>query len=171
MKRACGIALAVCAAVAWSGTTAPAGDVVGWRGDGSGSFPDATPPTEWSKTENVVWKTPMPAHSNASPVIVGDRILVCADPDTLICVNKADGKVLWSKPNDLKSIYSDEEWETVKKRQAELKALTGEYNKARGAERKIRSQLSLSTQKGRDRHTAGLKKRWERAKAAAEKKG
>jgi hypothetical protein len=47
---------------------------VGWRTDGTGRYPDAQPPTEWSAQSNVVWKTPLPKPSNATPILVGDRL-------------------------------------------------------------------------------------------------
>ncbi|HCN08111.1 MAG TPA: hypothetical protein DIT01_09270, partial [Lentisphaeria bacterium] len=62
--------------------------VVGWRTDGTGEYPDAKPVTTFSEAENVVWKTPLPATSNATPVITGNRIFVCSEPTTLICVAK-----------------------------------------------------------------------------------
>ena len=86
-------AVAVCmvlAAACW----AHAQPVVGWRTDGTGRYPDADPPITWSAQENVVWKTPMPDWSNATPVVVGDRIFVCSEPADLICVRAADG-TLW----------------------------------------------------------------------------
>ena len=69
---------------------------VGWRGDGTGVYPDAQPPVKWSATENVLWKTPLPGKSNASPILVEDRIFVCAEPSTLLCVSAKDGAILWS---------------------------------------------------------------------------
>jgi outer membrane protein assembly factor BamB len=67
--------------------------------DGTGNFPDARPPLDWSATRNVAWSTAMPSWSNASPILVGGRIFVLSEPDTLICVNAADGKILWQKAN------------------------------------------------------------------------
>jgi hypothetical protein len=69
---------------------------IGFRGDGTGNFPDANPPVKWSATENVVWKTPMPGRSNSQPIVVGDRVFTCSEPSTLLCVSAADGKILWS---------------------------------------------------------------------------
>ena len=37
----------------------------------------------------------MAAFSNAIPVIVGDKIFTCAEPAVLLCINKADGEILW----------------------------------------------------------------------------
>ena len=62
--------------------------VVGWRSDGSGVFPGTTPPTRWSQTENVRWFTELPGRSNAQPIIVGDRVFLCAEPFTLLCLNR-----------------------------------------------------------------------------------
>ena len=72
---------------------------VGWRTDGTGRYPEADPPVKWSATENVLWKTPMPSWSNATPVLVGDRLLVCSEPTTLLCVRLSDGAILWQKTN------------------------------------------------------------------------
>mgnify|MGYP001186242413 CR=1 FL=1 len=69
---------------------------IGFRGDGTGSFPDPKPPVKWSATENVLWKTPMPKRCNGSPIVVGDRVFTCSEPSTLLCVSASDGKILWS---------------------------------------------------------------------------
>jgi outer membrane protein assembly factor BamB len=73
----------------------PLPDGRGWRGDGSGVYPDAHPPLHWSSTANVVWRTPMPSRSNATPVPFGDRVFVTAEPDLVMAVRAADGAILW----------------------------------------------------------------------------
>lgn len=75
-------------------TQAPA---VGWRGDGSGVFPLSDPPIDFSPTENVVWKVALPSTSNATPVVVGDRVFVTAEPTTLMALRTEDGAVLWQR--------------------------------------------------------------------------
>jgi len=77
---------------------APPG-TVGWRTDGTGAYPQAKPPRTWAADQHIVWKTRMPGWSNATPVIIGDKLLVCSEPATLMCVNLADGKILWQKDN------------------------------------------------------------------------
>jgi outer membrane protein assembly factor BamB len=79
-----------------------AGDVIGWRTDGSGSYPKAEPPLEWSPTKNVVWSTPM-KYGVSHPVLLGERIYICSEPATLICLNRKDGEILWQKT----SSYAD----------------------------------------------------------------
>lgn len=67
---------------------------VGWRTDGTGLYPQAEPPATWAADKNVIWATPMPGWSNATPILVGDKIFVCSEPTALLCVSAADGKVL-----------------------------------------------------------------------------
>lgn len=67
---------------------------VGWRGDGTGQHPTAQPPLKWSATENVLWKTEVGAGSS-SPIIVGGKVLLTAEPDALVCLDAATGKDLW----------------------------------------------------------------------------
>ena len=78
--------------------SAPVGaEPVGWRMDGDGRYPDANPPIHWSPDDNVVWKTAMPAWSNASPVLwaEGGRLFVCSEPDQIMAVDENDGAILW----------------------------------------------------------------------------
>ncbi len=72
----------------------------GWRGDGSGRFPDARPVAVWSAEKNVLWKTDLPGGSPACPILVEDRLLVASDPARLICLRASDGKPLWEKGHD-----------------------------------------------------------------------
>jgi outer membrane protein assembly factor BamB len=70
---------------------------VGWRGDGSGRFPDAKPPAKWGEDTNLLWKASLPGNSFGSPIVVGDNLLVASDPTELLCVRRSDGKVVWKK--------------------------------------------------------------------------
>jgi outer membrane protein assembly factor BamB len=72
----------------------------GWRGDGSGQYALAKPPTKWSAKENVLWKTEVGAGAS-SPVLVGSRVFITAEPDLLICVDADTGKELWRQANKL----------------------------------------------------------------------
>ena len=74
-----------------------AADIPGWRGDGNGRYPAATPPIIWAKTTNVIWKCPLPAYSASSPILVGERLYLCAETNTLICVDANKGAILWQK--------------------------------------------------------------------------
>jgi outer membrane protein assembly factor BamB len=92
----------------------PAGKVVGWRGDGTGHYPDANPPTTWTRNEkgekrNILWETKLPCYTWSTPIIVGDRIFTRAEPYDLICLDKMTGKILWIRSHPPVSALSAEE--------------------------------------------------------------
>lgn len=72
-------------------------DVPGFRGDGTGRFPSARPPKSWSDEANVIWKTPLPGRSYASPVLANGRLFVTAEPKTVLCVDSQSGEILWKQ--------------------------------------------------------------------------
>jgi outer membrane protein assembly factor BamB len=47
------------------------------------------------ETRNVVWMTKMTGRSMSQPIVVGDRVFVGANISDLMCLSKADGRVLW----------------------------------------------------------------------------
>ena len=73
-----------------------------WRGptrDGLAA-PGQSLPIQWSETENVLWKVPLPGRGHSSPTVVGERIyLATADPVTksqsVLCLDRKSGKLLW----------------------------------------------------------------------------
>jgi len=71
-----------------------------WRGAKlDGVSTEQRLPTSWSKTENVVWRLPLPGTAGSTPAIWGDRIfLTSADGESLvlICVG-TDGKEQWKR--------------------------------------------------------------------------
>ncbi len=67
----------------------------GWRRNGTGRYPDATPPTEWAAGKNIKWQA-MVGSGNSSPVISGDRVLVTSEPGLIRCLGRTDGKLLWT---------------------------------------------------------------------------
>src|SRR5690606_38409004 len=93
---------------------APAEEWVQFRGPDSSGIGTATGlPTTWGMDQNVVWKTPLPGPGGSSPIIVGDKVFVTSysgyalssdDPGDinalmrhLLCLDRATGKILWSK--------------------------------------------------------------------------
>jgi outer membrane protein assembly factor BamB len=90
---------------------------VGFLGDGGARYPGATPVTTWDVQtgRNIVWKTPLPAWSCASPIVVVGKVFVCAEPHTLLCVEAASGKILWQKANDPLELFPPEEAAAARK--------------------------------------------------------
>jgi outer membrane protein assembly factor BamB len=68
-----------------------------WRFDGNGHFPNIDPPSEWDENKNILWKTPVDIGGYSSPIVVKDRVFVTAEMGSLICLDLADGKILWKK--------------------------------------------------------------------------
>lgn len=80
---------------------------------GNATAPDSNPPTTWSDTENIAWKTELPGRGASSPVVFGNRIFLTAytgfgvdteepgDKEKLrlhvLCFERGSGKLLWDK--------------------------------------------------------------------------
>jgi outer membrane protein assembly factor BamB len=99
---------------------------VGWRTDGTGRYPGAKPPTVWSAEENVAWKVKLPGKSNGSPIVVGERIFVVSDPAEVLCLNAADGEIVWRRSCGLAELYGAEKAAEIT---AETKRLREEKGK------------------------------------------
>lgn len=90
---------------------------VGWRGDGSGRFPGATPPMKWERkrngsgyaTQNILWAAQLPNTALSSPVIAGDRVFVTAGFTDVVCIDKKSGRILWIRSNPEFQCVSDED--------------------------------------------------------------
>jgi outer membrane protein assembly factor BamB len=84
---------------------ANAADWPRFRGsNGTGIAANAKPPTVWSDTRNLNWKTTLPGAGASSPIAWGERVFVtCYSGDVprlqrhLVCVNRRDGRILWAK--------------------------------------------------------------------------
>lgn len=90
----------VCAVFAASSLFAE--DWPAWRGPNRNNIApgNQTPPTAWDEEKNVIWKTEIPGRGHASPVVVGDKILLAtAETDdktqSVVCVDKKSGEQLW----------------------------------------------------------------------------
>lgn len=76
-----------------------AGDIPSWRNGGNGLYPDAKPPLEDGSASESSWTTELSKRANASPILVGDRLFLTAEPASLICVDAKSGELLWQKSN------------------------------------------------------------------------
>ena len=90
---------------------------IGWRGDGSGRYPGATPPTAWERkkngtkyeTQGIAWMTPLPDVGVSCPIVVGQRIFITTEIADLICIDKLTGRIAWIRSNPEFEGYSPEE--------------------------------------------------------------
>ncbi len=109
---------------------------IGWRTNGTGRYPKATPPIEWSQEKNVVWKTKMPGSSYGSPVIVDGKIFVVSDPAELLCLKESDGKILWQKSLSVSKVMGEKKaeqiadaWKKINNRRSQLQREYSELRK------------------------------------------
>lgn len=112
--------MAVTLAGVFSCVVATASDWPRFRGpNGSGICADTEPlPAKWSADENLQWKTELPGAGVSCPIVVGERVFVTCYSGYgldrrdvgemrdlkrhLVCVNRADGKILWKSTVDAK---------------------------------------------------------------------
>ena len=131
--------------------------------NGQSRYPEATPVTKWGTDTNVVWKTPMPSWSNASPVLCGDRLFVCSEPTTIVCVNLSDGKIIWQKSNNYTDILTDA---------AELAKVKEQMKEAEGIkirlDAKVKELNTVEAQSRKNPSDAELKKKVEELRKEAD---
>ncbi|MEA3403622.1 MAG: PQQ-binding-like beta-propeller repeat protein [Armatimonadota bacterium] len=120
---------------------AAADDYVGWRTDGTGEYPDASPVITWSPDENVVWATEMPGSSNSLPIIVGDRLYTCSEPALLLCVDVGSGVIRWQASNEPADVAPPDEVADLEDKTQEFNRLRGELGKVNAELRKVKKQL------------------------------
>lgn len=103
--------------------------------------------------KNIVWVSRLPERSNAPPIVVGDRLFVSAEPDELLCLDKATGEVLWRRLNGLYEATPEAQRAAnpVFKDQvaplAEELARTTDYDKGLELRRKIHDLLVAADEK------------------------
>ncbi len=75
-----------------------------FRGPHSNSVSsDVQPPVTWSESENVAWKVELPGRGPASPIVVGDRVVVTCSSGVnqdrlhVLCFDARTGKREWER--------------------------------------------------------------------------
>ncbi|MCI0683090.1 MAG: PQQ-binding-like beta-propeller repeat protein [Gemmataceae bacterium] len=125
MRRRFLLLPAILAALAATGA-----DWTQFRGPGGlGLSSETGLPATWSSTENIVWRTKLPGPGTSSPIVVGQRIYLTSytgyglqwkkgsdDKEDmnklmrhLVCIDRAGGKILWTK--DFKPALPESKYE------------------------------------------------------------
>lgn len=122
-----------------------------WRGDGTGRYPKARPPIQWSSETNVIWKTALPKWSNASPILEGRRLFVCVEPTTVVCLSAKDGTILWERELSYADIEPPEKREQAMKDQEKAYSLRDEVGRCdkqlKAAKKKLTAEPDSETLK------------------------
>jgi outer membrane protein assembly factor BamB len=67
------------------------------------------PPTVPCENKNILWMTELPHRSNATPIVVGERVFVMSEPDELLCLDKRTGKIVWTASTNYYQTLTPEE--------------------------------------------------------------
>lgn len=94
------------------GSPVAAADWPAFRGIDGSAAANAQPPLQWNEQQGLKWRTALPGPGSSSPIVVGERVFVTcysgygvdgSDPGNparlqrhLVCINRADGRVLWN---------------------------------------------------------------------------
>lgn len=87
--------------IPWLLAAAPESVWPAFNGAGASPIDPASVPVKWSPTENVAWKTKLPADGQSSPVVWGDKVFVTyiegpnKETSHVTALNLGDGKILW----------------------------------------------------------------------------
>ena len=83
---------------------AAAGDWTGFRGPlGNGVSDEVGLPVALNAKKHISWRIDLPGRGLSSPLVVGNRVFVTASAGTrqdqlqIICINAADGSVIWQR--------------------------------------------------------------------------
>jgi outer membrane protein assembly factor BamB len=79
----------------------------GFRRDGSGWFPDATPPLKWGPGDGLAWECQLPGEGNSSPALGGGLVFVTCAPHRLVAVSMATGTIAWDVDNSFAAALND----------------------------------------------------------------
>ena len=89
--------------------TAQSREPIDWRSNGAGLFSGERATKTWGKSENIAWQKTLPEPSNATPIILKDRIIVMVEPTTIMALNRTDGATMWSRSISILDTYSGQE--------------------------------------------------------------
>ena len=98
-------------------------------------------PLGWSAQAPGGWSTKMPSWSNASPVVVGERVFVTAEPLSVLCVSLKTGKVLWSHEVSYLDTVGPAERSAIAKERAEAKAIAETLQRKERELNKLKRQM------------------------------
>lgn len=72
-----------------------------WRGpNGDSTTSETAFPTQWDKSENILWKVELPDRGNSSPIVWGNRVFITQAVEkegrrTVMAFDRETGKLLW----------------------------------------------------------------------------
>ncbi|MEM9657057.1 MAG: PQQ-binding-like beta-propeller repeat protein [Planctomycetota bacterium] len=78
-------------------------DWASWRGPhGNNTASTPAAPVKWSEAENVVWSSPIPGRGHASPIVVGDQVMLAtaseeSEQQLVVSFDRTTGEENWRR--------------------------------------------------------------------------
>lgn len=122
------------------------GDVPAWRGNHNGTYEVQSAPTDWAN--NQLFAVPLESKSNGTPILVGKRLILTAEPDKLICVDSRSGAVLWERQNDLYTLrgVSDTKKAELETHRADIRNFTQQSGRLRTEIRRLEKVIEKNAE-------------------------
>ncbi|KKL08031.1 hypothetical protein LCGC14_2580010, partial [marine sediment metagenome] len=78
---------------------------------------------------------------SSTPIIVGDKLFVCSEPTDLLCLNLADGKILWKRSNTYEDVYTPAQIAEAKANAEKARPVADRRRKLRSESKTVAARL------------------------------
>jgi len=95
--------IAACALIGSVSAAASCQEWPGWRGSTyQGIAMETEVPLQWTATENIAWKTPLPGDAWSSPIVWGERVFVTTATEEgqscrVLALDRQTGRIVWDR--------------------------------------------------------------------------
>jgi hypothetical protein len=104
------------------------------------------PPDVPYETKNIAWMAELPGRSTSTPILVGDRIFLMAEPDELLCIDKTSGRILWTAANNYYEALTPAERGALPALADKVDPLVGELKRERDPRRRMELRAKVQEQ-------------------------
>ncbi len=138
-------------------------DIPSWRTNQNGVYATDVSPVNWR--EKLLFEIPLETKSNATPILVDDKLIFTAEPAWLICADSKTGKVIWKRSNDLMELknISDSKRQALEAHKARIETVEQEIRRLRNDVRRL--ERALENDKENEKVKASLNQKYEESSA------
>ena len=134
-------------------------DIPSWRTNQNGVYATDVSPVNWR--EKLLFEIPLENKSNATPILVEDKLIFTAEPAWLICADSKTGKVIWERSNDLMELnnISDSKRQALEAHKARIETVEREIRRLRNDVRRL--ERAFENDEENQRVKASLNQKYE----------
>lgn len=104
------------------------------------------PPDVPYDSKNIAWMTELPGRSTSTPILVGNRLFVMAEPDELVCIDKTSGRILWIAANNYYEALTPEQRSARPALAEKVDPLLAELRRERDPRRRLELRAAIQQQ-------------------------